>query len=118
MWSGLYSQTETPQQSVRASSISPAVGRTAHAPRFVVKWQNRPKWPTTSRMKTGPHAWAFLIVFSLSALGPQTWAQAVSPAALADYQAKLAQYQAARAPYEAEADAYWDAIAAKRRIRN
>jgi hypothetical protein len=69
-------------------------------------------------MKTGPHAWAFLIVLSLSALGPQTWAQAVSPAALADYQAKLAQYQAARAPYEAEADAYWDAIAAKRRIRN
>jgi hypothetical protein len=60
-------------------------------------------------MKTGPHAWAFLIVLSLSALGPQTWAQAVSPAALADYQAKLAQYQAARAPYEAEADAYWDA---------
>ena len=69
-------------------------------------------------MKTGPHAWAFLIVLGLPALGPQAWSQAVSPAVLADYQAKLAQYQAARAPYEAEADAYWDAIAAKRRIRN
>jgi hypothetical protein len=54
----------------------------------------------------------------LPALGPQAWAQAVSPAVLADYQAKLAQYQAARAPYEAEASAYWDAVAAKRRVRN
>ena len=69
-------------------------------------------------MKAGPHAWAFLIVLSLPALGPQAWAQAVSPAALADYQAKLAQYQAAWGPYEAEADAYWDAVAAKRRVRN
>lgn len=69
-------------------------------------------------MKTGPHAWAFLIVLSLPALGPQAWAQAVSPATLADYQAKLAHYQAARGPYEAEADAYWDAVAAKRRVRN
>jgi hypothetical protein len=69
-------------------------------------------------MKTGPHTWAFLIVLGLSALGPQAWSQAVSPAVLADYQAKLAQYQAARGPYEAEANAYWDAVAAKRRIRN
>lgn len=69
-------------------------------------------------MKTGPHAWAFLIVLSLAALGPQAWAQAVSPATLADYQAKLAHYQAAWGPYEAEADAYWDAVAAKRRVRN
>jgi hypothetical protein len=69
-------------------------------------------------MKTGPYAWAFLIVLGLSAHGPQAWAQAVSPAVLADYQTKLAQYQAARGPYEAEADAYWDAVAAKRRVRN
>jgi hypothetical protein len=69
-------------------------------------------------MKTGPYAWALLIVLGLPALGPQAWAQAVSPAVLADYQAKLAQYQAARAPYEAEASAYWDAVAAKRRVRN
>jgi hypothetical protein len=69
-------------------------------------------------MKTSPRACAFLIVFSLLAPVPQARAQAVSPAALADYQAKLAQYQAARGAYEAEADAYWDAIAAKRRVRN
>jgi hypothetical protein len=69
-------------------------------------------------MKTGPHAWTFLAVLSLLAHVPQAWAQAVSPAALADYQAKLAQYQAARSAYEGEADAYWDAVAAKRRVRN
>lgn len=73
-------------------------------------------------MKTGPHAWAFLIVLNSLALVPQAraqaWAQAISPAALADYQAKLAQYQAVRGAYEAEADAYWDAVAARRRVRN
>ena len=69
-------------------------------------------------MKTGPHASTFLAVLSLLALVPQAWAQAVSPAALADYEAKLAQYQAARSAYEAEADGYWDAVAAKRRVRN
>jgi hypothetical protein len=69
-------------------------------------------------MKISPRAWAFLIAFSLLALVPQARAQAISPAALADYQAKLAQHQAARDAYETEADAYWDAIAAKRRVRN
>jgi hypothetical protein len=69
-------------------------------------------------MKTSPRAWAFRIAFSLLALVPQARAQAISPAALADYQAKLAQHQAARDAYETEADAYWDAIAAKRRVRN
>ena len=59
-----------------------------------------------------------LVVLSLAALVPQAWAQAVSPTALADYQAKLAQYQAARGAYDAEADTYWDAVAAKRRVRN
>jgi len=38
--------------------------------------------------------------------------------ATADYQARLAQYQAARGAYEAEAIGYWDAVAAKRRVRN
>ena len=33
-------------------------------------------------------------------------------------QAKLAQYEAARSAYDAEAEAYWDAVAAKRRVRN
>ena len=69
-------------------------------------------------MKSGPRAWAFLVVLSLPALVPQAWAQAVSPTALADYQAKLAQYQAARGAYDAEADTYWDAVAANRRVRN
>ncbi|MFY9684178.1 MAG: hypothetical protein WAJ88_00120 [Pseudolabrys sp.] len=49
---------------------------------------------------------------------PQARGQAISPAAVADYQVKLEQYQAARGAYEAEANAYWDAVAAKRRIRN
>lgn len=69
-------------------------------------------------MKTGSYVWAFLIVFSLLALVPQARGQAISPAAVADYQEKLAQYQAARGTYETEADAYWDSVAAKRRIRN
>jgi hypothetical protein len=69
-------------------------------------------------MMISPYAWATLIVLSLFSLVPQTWAQAVSSAALADYQAKLAQYQAARDAYTAEADAYWDSVAAKRRVRN
>jgi hypothetical protein len=38
--------------------------------------------------------------------------------AAADYQAKLAQYLQIHGAYQAEADAYWDAVAAKRRIRN
>jgi len=41
-----------------------------------------------------------------------------SAGAVADYQARLAQYQAARDAYETEASAYWDAVAAKRRLRN
>ena len=69
-------------------------------------------------MEISPRAWAFLAVLSLLALVPQAWAQAVSPTAIADYQAKLAQYEAARSAYDAEAEAYWDAVAAKRRVRN
>ena len=46
------------------------------------------------------------------------FAQAPSPAAIADYQAKLKKYEQARAAYDAEASAYWDDIADKRRIRN
>jgi hypothetical protein len=36
----------------------------------------------------------------------------------ADYQAKLAQYQEARQAYEAQADVYWNAVIAKRHMRN
>lgn len=45
-------------------------------------------------------------------------AQATSPAAIADYRRKLKAYQEARAAFEQEADAYWNAIADKRRLRN
>jgi hypothetical protein len=69
-------------------------------------------------MRGHSYIWPFVVVLAFLALVPQAWAQAVSPAALADYQAKFSQYQAARGVYDAEAEAYWDAIAAKRRIRN
>ncbi|MCX7295835.1 MAG: hypothetical protein NTU64_02905 [Hyphomicrobiales bacterium] len=39
-------------------------------------------------------------------------------AASSDYQARLAAYQRVREPYEQRATAYWDEVAAKRRIRN
>jgi hypothetical protein len=45
-------------------------------------------------------------------------AQATTPQAIADYRRKLKEYQEARAAFEAEADAYWSAIAEKRRTRN
>ena len=41
-----------------------------------------------------------------------------SPAVLADYRAKLELYQRARAAYDQEANAYWDAVVAKRKLRN
>ncbi len=43
--------------------------------------------------------------------------QSASSQAVADYQRKLQIYRAAREAFDAEAGAYWDAIAAKRRIR-
>ena len=43
---------------------------------------------------------------------------AVDPAVLTAYRAKLAEYEAARGAYEREAEAYWHAIAEKRRLRN
>ncbi|WGR95312.1 YfjI family protein [Bradyrhizobium sp. ISRA443] len=45
-------------------------------------------------------------------------AQAVSPFAIAEYRRKLKEYLEARAAFEQEADAYWNAIADKRRTRN
>lgn len=42
----------------------------------------------------------------------------VSEQEAAAYQAKLAEYKKARRAYAAQADAYWDEIAAKRRVRN
>jgi hypothetical protein len=57
----------------------------------------------------------FLFAIALSAAAS---AQDVPPAVLADYQAKLDIYERAHGAYEQQAAAYWDAIAAKRRIRN
>jgi hypothetical protein len=76
------------------------------------------KMADNNLMKSASHVWALLIVLCMPALVAQARAQGVSPAALADYQAKLAQYQAARGAYDAEADSYWDAVAAQRRARN
>ena len=39
-------------------------------------------------------------------------------AAGSDYEARLAAWHAAHDPYEQQAQAYWDDVAAKRRIRN
>ncbi len=41
-----------------------------------------------------------------------------SPAAIADYQAKLAEYERIHGAFERVDNAYWDDVAAKRRIRN
>jgi hypothetical protein len=43
---------------------------------------------------------------------------ATSMAEASGYEAKLAEYQRIHGAYEAEADAYWDAISDKRRVRN
>src|SRR5262249_17680070 len=44
-------------------------------------------------------------------------ATAPSPAAMAEYRRKLEEYTLARQTYEAAADAYWESIADKRRLR-
>ena len=58
------------------------------------------------------------MVLLIGLLATAAAAQDISPAALADYQAKLEVYQSARGTYEEQAATYWDAIADKRRIRN
>ena len=47
-----------------------------------------------------------------------TFAQAATPQAIAEYRRKLKEYQEARAAFDAEAGAYWGSIAEKRRGRN
>src|SRR5215470_4260010 len=48
---------------------------------------------------------------------PAAAATAPSPAAMAEYRHKLEEYTLARGKYEAAADAYWESIAEKRRLR-
>ena len=54
---------------------------------------------------------------TLPGTASNTMAQAVSPEAIADYRRKFREYQEARAAFEQRADAYWSAIASKRRQR-
>jgi hypothetical protein len=62
--------------------------------------------------------WVYLGLTGLTVGGLLPGAPLVRAQNAADYQARLAQYQAARGAYETEASAYWDAVAAKRRVRN
>lgn len=54
----------------------------------------------------------------LTSLAAALLASAATPTFAQSYEAALAQYNAARAPYEEAASAYWDDVAAMRRIRN
>ena len=49
---------------------------------------------------------------------PQDATDRATLGALADYQEKLAQYERAHGAYEREHATYWDAISAKRKLRN
>src|ERR1700742_1367939 len=55
---------------------------------------------------------------ALPAASANAMAQAGFPQAIAEYRRKLKEYQEARAAFEEESDAYWSAIAEKRRGRN
>jgi hypothetical protein len=60
-----------------------------------------------------------ILAASLLLAAQPACAQSVpSAAALADYQARFAQYQQARAAYEQDAGLYWNAVSAKRKLRN
>ncbi len=66
---------------------------------------------------------AMLAIFTAAALlaAAPAFAQGLgklSPAALAEYQQKLAQYEQIHGAFEKIENAYWDDVAAKRRIRN
>src|ERR1700742_3514518 len=54
---------------------------------------------------------------ALPAASANAMAQAGFPQAIAEYRRKLKEYQEARAAFEEESDAYWSAIAEKRRGR-
>ena len=62
---------------------------------------------------------AILTAAALLAGATPAWPQnaAVDPAVLAAYRAKLAEYDRVHGAYEQRADAYWDAVTHKRRVR-
>ncbi len=64
-------------------------------------------------------AFALLAAASLlaTALPARAQEQAVDPAALADYRSKLAAYDRVHGTYERAAEAYWNSVAEKRRLR-
>src|SRR3954451_16447577 len=64
---------------------------------------------------SAPQAFA---IDAISATTANSFAQAPSPQALAEYKRKLQEYLEARGAFEQEAGAYWNAIAEKRRGRN
>src|SRR5579885_2092231 len=67
---------------------------------------------------TSVRALAVLLAVTMAAAVP-AWTQgAPSPQAIAEYQRKLAQYEQIHGAFERIEAAYWDSIAAKRRIRN
>jgi hypothetical protein len=55
-----------------------------------------------------------VVVLAAALTGAPAHAQGV----LSDYQARLAEYLQARQAYDAEAEAYWNAVSEKRRLRN
>jgi hypothetical protein len=57
-----------------------------------------------------------LVVIALTAA--LTGAPAHAQGVLSDYQARLAEYLQARQAYDAKAEAYWNAVSEKRRLRN
>lgn len=57
-----------------------------------------------------------LVVIALAAA--LTGAPAHAQGVLSDYQARLAEYLQARQAYDAKAEAYWNAVSEKRRLRN
>ena len=68
-------------------------------------------------------ALAALTAATLLAGAMPAWPQtpAISPeaaAAIADYQAKLGEYDRIHGPFEREDEAYWHAVAEKRKLRN
>jgi hypothetical protein len=62
--------------------------------------------------------WPLSAMAAAQSPSPATTVPPPSAAAMAEYHRTLEAYTAARRKYEAEADAYWNAIADKRRIRN
>jgi hypothetical protein len=63
-----------------------------------------------------PRPALYLVVIALAAA--LTGAPAHAQGVLSDYQARLAEYLQARQAYDAKAEAYWNAVSEKRRLRN